>query len=484
MNKTKTIAAAGLFLILAAGLCVADAFLTPADDSITAAETEATAETEETQSDSASYYVPEPVPEGHGSERLGPDDGSVKISSGDGTTTLTAAEKEKYPQFTNLPTLYITLDDNMSLSKISHDEWSGATYTLVDGENGIVEKRLQIKGRGNYSWTMNKKPYSLKLDEKESLLGMGKGKSWVLIANWSDKTLMRNYITMNFARNIGLQYSSECRYVDVYFNGEYEGNFVLCEKITIGDNRIEVDEKNGGALFEIEKAFRHNNDCTWCIECPSGTHVTFKEPDEEDYGAEWKAEVMKQYKSTFIKADISMTKGYEYYSRYIDVDSFVDWYIVNEWVKNFDSGFTTSCYCYISDKDGKIHMGPVWDYDTCMANQNVADCLNPEGYHVGESPWYSILLKDEDFFRILQERWTFLEDSGTIDSFFTMIEETDEYIADSCTENFKIWKDALRFDGLRGNLSTRTHEDEVEYVKNWMQTRREWLDKVWYIGEK
>lgn len=419
----------------------------------------------------------------HGSTRLGVNRGGVTVSGKSDTRELTDEEKEKYPQLTNIPTLYIQLENNKSIHRIKHDEWMNATYTLVDGDEGIVEQPFEIKGRGNYSWSMSKKPYAMKLGEAASLLGMGKGKNWVLIANWSDKTLMRNYLTMQLARNIGLEYSSDCKYVDVYFNGKYNGNYVLTEKITIGKNRVNIDPETCG-LFEIEMTYRHG-DCTWCISLPSGVHVTFKEPDADDYGTEFKEKQLTKFRSLFTKADISITqKGYEYYSRYIDVDSFIDWYIVNEFVKNFDSGFTTSCYCYAGE-DGKIHMGPVWDYDTCMGNQAVATCVEYEGYHVGTSPWYDALLHDETFFRMLCERWTFLIDSGAIqESFFDLMTDTDEYISESCAENFKIWKDALAFDGLRGShLSTYTHEDEVEYVRTWMTNRMNWLSSQWYIGE-
>lgn len=476
MDKSKKLIFSAVFLVavMAASL-IAASVMSPraeAEDADNAAPELESDEVFEAETE-------EPVP--HGSTRLGVNESSVKVSGQRSERELTEEEKEKYPQLTNLPALYIELDGNKKVQSISHDSWLGATYTLVDGDFGIVEQPFEIKGRGNYSWSMSKKPYAVKLTDAASLLGMGKGKNWVLIANWSDKTLMRNYLTMQLARNIGSEYSSDCKYVDVYFNGKYHGNYVLTEKITLGSNRIDVDPNVGG-LFEIEMTYRHS-DCTWCIDLPSGVHVMYKEPDEDEYGTEWKERMLTKFRSLFTKADISITsRGYEYYSRYIDVDSFIDWYIVNEFVKNYDSGFTTSCYCYVKE-DGKIYMGPVWDYDTCMGNQAAATCVETEGYHVGTSPWYDALLHDEDFFRMLCERWSFLIDSGAIqENFFDLMTKTDEYISESSKENFKIWRDAERFDGLRGSrLSTYSHEDEVEYVRNWMTKRMNWLNSQWYI---
>ncbi|MGN1408917.1 MAG: CotH kinase family protein [Eubacteriales bacterium] len=475
MDKTKKLILSAVFLaVVMASSLIAASFLSPKAE---AEETSVTVSAEESDETETEEEIP------HGSTRLGVNESSVIIDGQSSGRELTDEEKEKYPQLTNLPVLYIELDGNRKIHHITHDTWLGATYTLVDGDFGIVEQPFEIKGRGNYSWSMSKKPYAVKLAEGASLLGMGKGKNWILIANWSDKTLMRNYLTMQLARNIGLEYSSDCRYVDVYFNGKYHGNYVLTEKITLGSNRVDIDPNIGG-LFEIEMTYRHS-DCTWCIDLPSGVHVMYKEPDEEDYGTEWKKNMLTKFRSLFTKADISITsKGYEYYSRYIDVDSFIDWYIVNEFVKNYDSGFTTSCYCYVKE-DGKIYMGPVWDYDTCMGNQAAATCVETEGYHVGTSPWYDALLHDEDFFRMLCERWTFLIDSGAIqENFFDLMTKTDEYIADSSVENFKIWRDAEKFDGLRGSsLSTYSHSDEVAYVRNWMTKRMNWLSSQWYIGK-
>jgi len=395
----------------------------------------------------------------------------------------TAEEAKKYPQLTNLPTLYITLDDDVDQSKINKEAFLPAAYSLViDDEEGIYDQPLEIKGRGNYSWGMQKKPYALKLIEKTDLLGMGMGRSWVLISTYSDKTLMRNYLTLNLAINIGLQYSPECRYIDVYINDKYQGNYVMSEKIQLNKDRINVDDKVGG-LFEIEVAWRHGNDCTYCIDVPSSVHIMYIDGDEEKLGVELKTQKLEEFREIFIRADISMKNGYEEYSKYIDVQSFIDWYIVNEFVKNFDSGFTTSCYCYIKS-DGKIYMGPVWDYDTCMGNQEVATCIIPTGYHVAGSPWYAALTSDPDFDRLLKERWTELTDEGVFIQFQEDILDTVEYIAESEVHDHKKWRAALKDSGLRGKKSKFTYVEEVEYLQDWTQRRTKWLSREWYVGNQ
>ena len=388
---------------------------------------------------------------------------------------LTAEELEAYPQTTNLPTLYITLDDGLKLRQVQHGVYSPGRYSLVYNGSGITDMPIEMRGRGNFSWSFSQKTYGLKLGEAAPLLGMGKGKKWVLITTWSDKTLLRNFITLNNASELlEMQYAVKTRFVDVYVNDSYNGLYVLSEKISLGENRVDAE-----ALFECEIASRHGGNHQYCIVCPSGCHILFKEPiDDEELTKDEKDAIYKQYKQLLIKADVAMTKGIDVYSRYIDVDSFVDWYIVNELAKNYDSGFTTSCYCYA--KDGKIYMGPCWDYDTCYGNQNVATCLWPEGYHVADSPWYSILTADEGFKEALHRRWTQLTDDGKVAAFVQMIDDQAAITAESEKLDHQTFKDALRYDGLRGRMSTRTYEAELEYLKEWVNSRIAWLNTEWY----
>lgn len=400
------------------------------------------------------------------------------------TTTATQTQyveetiKNDYPQLTNLPTLYIELNDNQSFENLNKNDFIQAIYTLVDGNEVIYEQPLEIKGRGNYSWSLPKKPYALKLNKRTDLLNMGDAKRWVLIANHSDKTLMRNYLTLTFAYDLGLKYTPECRYVDLYTNGQYHGNYLLTEKIQIHENRVDIDKEHRG-LFEIEIAARHGGQCRYCIDVPSGVHIMFVDPDEDDTTPEDLAKKLIEFKSFFTAVDISLGMGYDEYSKYIDVESFIDWYLVNEFVKNYDSGFTTSCYCFI-DNSGKLNMGPVWDYDTCMGNQEVATCINPRGYHVNGSAWFGTLTNDVTFKNMLHKRWTQLRNDGVIDDFVKKITTTAEYISESEKLDHAIWPEALTSKSLRGDKSKYTFDEEVDYLIYWVVRRIEWLDIEWY----
>jgi len=389
-------------------------------------------------------------------------------------------DKSKYPQITNLPALYIDLDDNVMLGHINKQDYVWGSYTLVgdDTITDIYEKPLEMKGRGNYSWSFPKKPYTLRLDKKADILGLGAAKRWVLVTTYSDKTLMRNFLTMTLAYDIGAEFSPECRYVDLIVNGEYQGPYVLTEKIQIHENRVDIDSSKYG-LFEIEMEYRHSGNCHYCIILPSGVHMMFIDPDEDDTSKDELDKKFIEYKSFMTTADIALTKGYDEYSKYIDVDSFIDWYIVNEFVKNYDSNFTTSCYCFINN-DGLLTMGPVWDYDTCYGNQIVETCVDPNGYHVRKAPWYTILRGDDTFNEMLYKRWTELRNDGVFDDFVQSITDTAEYISESEKLDRKIWPDALKSRDLRGKMSLFTYQEELDYLINWVERRITWLDTQWY----
>jgi spore coat protein CotH len=385
----------------------------------------------------------------------------------------TAEEAEKYPQFTNLPTLYITIES--SLSKIQRGVYINGRYTLVDENgNGIYDELLMIKGRGNYQWGMPKKPYTLKLAKETSLLGMKSARTWLILGEYIDKTLLRNYLTFSLSKTAGL-YTLDSRFIDVYFNGKYHGNYFMTESIQIHKNRIDIDPDTE-AIFEIEAIYRHG-DHEYCVKMiDDNHHIMYSEPDNID--DELKLANLENFKNFFKKMQDSLSKGYSEYSKYIDVDSFINWYLVNEFCKNFDSGFTSSCYCYL--KDGKLYMGPVWDYHTCYGSQNVATCMNPVGFHGAESPWYGRLLKDATFARKLRERWTQLRDDGTFDDLVKSIDNTINHMSASITANFELWPGALKDNGLRGGQSKYTFDEEVDYLKNWIDKRISWLDGEWY----
>lgn len=393
----------------------------------------------------------------------------------------------------NLPTIFITLDNAMAVESITKEVQSPATFSMVgEGIANVTDLPITIKGRGNSTWKLPKKPYQIKFETKTDLLGMGKSKKWILLANYWDKTHLRNAMMYHLANQMNSGFSVECRFVDVVMNGEYQGCYLLCEKIEFGGNRIDEETDLGAVLMELEQQYRHATEgCDACVITNNGVHVTLKEPEvDETFSAEDFATTKELTLSRLNAIENALNQGYEVYSKLIDVDSFVDWYIQNELAKNYDAAFVTSSYCYL-DKEGILHMGPVWDVDVCFGNQDVVypnstdNGLNHYNYRADKGMWYLQLFADTTFGQLVKQRWTSLINAGTIEGMFQDIDKMVEEIAPSKALDQARWPAAMKITDVRdqgkgaGGVAYFTFEEEVAYLKNWLQKRIAFLNSQW-----
>ncbi len=405
------------------------------------------------------------------------------------TLTVLGAD---YQQVTNLPSLYITLDGGLPAYQISKEQQLPASFSMkAAGFDDIVEVPITIKGRGNSTWNLPKKPYQIKFDVKTDLLGMGEAKKWILLANYWDKTLMRNAMTYSLANKMNQGFSVEYQFVDVYLNGQYQGNYLLTEKIEFGKERIYEKTENGAVLMELEQSYRHFEQCADCVVTNDGVHVLLKEPERDENFSDQQMEVAKA--NTLLRLnqiEDAISDGYEVYSQVIDVSSFIDWYIQNELAKNYDAAFVTSSYCYL-DEAGMLHMGPVWDVDVCFGNQDVTypdttdNGLNYYNYRSDKGAWYMGLFRDETFVSMLKSRWTEIKMLGYLQEMVEEIDQLRSTLAQSQRLDNSRWPEAMLITHVRdqgkgtGGTPYYSFKDEVDYLKDWLLHRIDWLDSQW-----
>lgn len=265
---------------------------------------------------------------------------------------------------------------------------------MKDGDVPVYETNTQIKGRGNYSWKWEKKPYALKFENKKEVLGMPTSKRWILLANWRDRTLLRNDAAFWLSRRAGLPYTVRGEFVELEINGEHRGNYYLCEQIKIDENRVNITEmkmpynnKTGGFLMEIDSYF---DEIRRFRSAHFNLKYMFKDPDVDvktDTSYRVAYHWMKGYIDTFEKSlktasEVSAHK----YEDYLDVNSAISFVMVNELTGNrdfFQNGDEDhygphSAYLY-KDKGKKLFMGPVWDFDY--------ETFIPEEYYPKDNWW-------------------------------------------------------------------------------------------------
>lgn len=371
-----------------------------------------------------------------------------------------------------LPSVYIDLEGT-TLDKIHADKdkkHKGNSIYIMDpsGEYDlVVEDTMEIKGRGNSTWReYEKKAYQIKFDDKTSVMGMGKAKKWILLANASDDSMMRSQLVYTMAENFGMDFVTSFAYVDLWIEGEYRGTFLLGEKVEPGSSRLDLNN-DAGALFEHDEDFYLEEDY-WFLSDILNRHFTMKEivTEEEDvietaiadFDEDLTAFVRHLYETP--SDEITL----ETLSTMIDVDSFAKYYLINEYALNRES-FSTSFYWYQDGGDDVIHLGPIWDFDTCMGNDGEPNTASYGDAHV----LFHYLLAVPEFQARLQELWEQYRD--TLTGMTAEVDNLQAQIADSAAMNYARW-DVLGKPNPKGGTDFYpTFQEAVAALKTWLAGR-------------
>ena len=380
---------------------------------------------------------------------------------------------------TGLPLFVIQTEYGDSIT--SKEEYIKSDLHLYSNQNpggNKIEIPMQIRGRGNSTWLYEKKPYRLKLNTRQSLLGMPAHRDWVLLANYADKSLIRNQLAYEMSKRFGLNYTPRSQFVDVVLNNQYIGNYLLSEQIEIDANRLNIQKMKvtdttgenltGAYLIEADARLDGPN---WFY---SGEGIPFlvKEPEnlqpqQGKYIVDYINEVEKSIFS--VNFDDSLL-GYQ---SKIDVPSFVNWYLLNEILKNNDANFFSSVFMY-KNKGQKLTMGPVWDYDIAAGNVNYYFNDYPQGWWVQGNRWYQGLFLDINFRNAIINRWNALLFSN-IKTLPNFIDSVAHKLQLSQELNYQVWPtlDSL----IQPNPAARgSYNAEVEALKDWLKIRINWME--------
>lgn len=368
--------------------------------------------------------------------------------------------------YSGLPVVIINTPNNRPVT--SKEEWTENTEIKILNPDGTVqyEGTTSFRGRGNSTWTYPKKPYAIKLDKKASVLGMPKHKRWVLLANWMDRTLMRNRIAFKLGECTQMAYTPRGEYVELILNGQHLGNYFLCEQIKVDENRVNIVEVDpdseditGGYVMELDTYFDEEFKFRSSV---MNLPYMFKDPDEDI------TDEMFNYLSSYINTlEDKLYNHFETdeWKEYIDMNSFVDYWFAVELTSNSEPAHPKSTYMH-KDKGGKLCAGPMWDYDW-----NTFVPVKSNGYELKKYIYYPVLFNDEEFVLEVKERWPAAKEN--FDKVADFIDSEAEKIRNSEKMNNAKWPISQRVNGDE----TMSFEDAVARLKKSYIDKLQWLDQ-------
>lgn len=376
--------------------------------------------------------------------------------------------------------------------------------------------KIGIEFRGSSSQQFPKKPYGFKTRDEAgenisvSLLGMPKEDTWTFNATFNDKTLMRDGLTYILAGRI-MDYAPRVSYTELFLNNEYDGVYLLIEKITRNKNRVNVskmsksdndgDDVTGGYIIKIDKETGSNSGEGWYSQYesiagwPQRTFFQYEYPKVKNITTEQKA-----YIKNYIDEVENTIHSENYddpvngYRKYIDTKSLIDFIIINELSKNPDA-YRLSTFLH-KDRDsqgGKLKFGPVWDFNLGWGNVNYCTNGEPEGLVISEFNevcyndywvvhfWWEKFLNDESFYTELKQRWSHLrENQFTEENIINTVDSLAQLVSEAQVRNFDKWP--ILGEYIWPNYYVgQTYEDEVAFLKNWIHDRLNFLDQEWLI---
>ena len=441
-------------------------------------------------------------------------------------------------QSANLRSVYLSSEtaqyNQEWLDSSANNRAKGSMALLTaDGETVYSGGLTQIRVRGNTTAMNDKKPYQIKLQEASDLLSTGdeanESKTWLLIANYSDATLMQNKVIYDLAQELGLAYTTECEFVDLYYDGKYCGNYLLCEKLEMSDGRIEVDglgeltdnlnqaqgnldaipseekeldngvsiryvplngnpeDNSGGYLFEMEVAYRYPEEqAGFCT--AAGQHFVIKNPAHAtEKQVTYISSLWQQVENAAEHGGTDPESG-KSIDELIDIRSLAQVYLMNELAKNGD-GFSTSTFFYKKAGEDKLYAGPVWDFDISCGiwyNKWSGYLQDPEGILTGalrlpyqllqmDSVWNATTeLYREEWYPVIRD--ILLGDQDAQGTVLHSIAYYEKQLEASQAMNYKLWPmTRTTYTNVYPAWGGDTFAGNVAYLREFLSKRSQWL---------
>ena len=417
-------------------------------------------------------------------------------------------------QGNSIPSIYQFTADGMGREYsaeglINPDPWVNMTIQIIDNDNHEnyltdvpqLTNNGKIKIRGMSSRKFEKKQYGIKLMDgdmelEESVLGMEADEDWVLSNSMIDMSGMRNYLAMNIGRQI-FPYTSEVRYCEVVFkDGDtytYQGLYLLMESVKQAEGRVNISDydEDTASLSYIVCRDRYDHTkytlSTWASDSQiCHGYFTMVYPKEELISDE----AMKRIEAELSQIEYALysddPEEFLKYREYLDVESFVDYYVFNEYLLSYDPGVNSTYY--YKTEEGKLAIGPLWDYDNAI--DNYGPMMTGVYYDTfSYQPWFERLVMDEYFQDLVMARYKELRNAYLNNEYIdNFIDETYAYLGNAKARDYVRWNEAYRakqhfveeenVEGIFIERESETVEDELQKMKDLLRIHSIWLDEA------
>ena len=386
--------------------------------------------------------------------------------------------------YNGLPRVEINTEDGSPIK--SKQEYVNAKVYIGNSPiNGILDSSCRIKGRGHYTWSgYPKKPYHLKLNEKESVLGFPSNKDWILLAEYTDRSLLRTAYMFGLSEAVQKDWTPKYQHVELYVNNEYQGVYILTEQVERAKDRINIEDS--GFIIEDDN---HWSEEPLCFQTELlKSYYTFKYPkpvdkiNSGDSKYEFMSNFMNNLESELVK--ISTEKETHYYD-YLDLESFAKWYIIMELTGNYEPNL----YYILAYPNSLLKATPVWDAEWSLGLAVIDNRIErtwklpPYLPQVESFVWknekmFSYLLQDRIFKNKLKELWS--KYKSNIANVRWKIKSQAETLSYAQKDNFVKWPVLGQFYSAI-LVSFDNWEDETKYCISFFDKRFAWFDN--YISK-
>ncbi len=392
-------------------------------------------------------------------------------------------EKDSFPQITNIPTVYLqvyktTYDSTTGATSftdgtlesldtifVNKKSWYYKTKIVIRDDNGSIKQINEwtsLRGRGNATWNLGnqkyettiKKPFRLKFPSKIGLLttqengvevnNFAKAKSWTLLANHYDATMIHNAMAYEVGKILGLSFCPAYKFVDLVINDEYKGTYQISDQVQVGTGRVEIDESTG---YFVEICSSNFKEDPW-ISVANLEIVNVKSPDPDIIGSDNNATSDPKYSD--LNTHLNKVSNLAYYGdytqaenwrNYVDVETAAKVFIAQEILGNYDAGQGNN-YASMNDLNSKIYFGPIWDFDLAMNNIVNSIDMSEKHFWGGSGAWFAqycqkLYENDPYFVKSIYEVWqNIYQDGALIETLQNKVDQISESISESATLNY------------------------------------------------